>query len=93
MRQITVGNDVLVPIDQYLTPINIAYVASGGTVQVSYTDPFPLNAQGYPVPTAPVMTWVNYAGTSPIVDNPIRAIRITGGSGSDTLTVIQAGVR
>ncbi len=92
MRQITVGNDVLVPIDQYLTPINIAYVASGGTVQVSYTDPFPLNAQGYPVPTAPVMTWVNYAGTSPIVDNPIRAIRITGGTNS-TLTVIQAGVR
>lgn len=92
MRQITVGTDVLVPIDQYLTPINIAYVASGGTVQVSYTDPFPLNAQGYPIPTPPVMTWVT-APTSPIVDNPIRAIQITGGSPSDTLTVIQAGVR
>jgi hypothetical protein len=92
MRQITVGNGVLVPIDQYLTPINIAYVASGGTVQVSYSDPFPLNAQGYPVATPPTMVWVA-AGTSPIVDNPIRAIRITGGSGSDTLTVIQAGVR
>lgn len=92
MRQITVGNDVLVPVDQYLTPINIAYVASGGTVQVSYSDPFPLNAQGYPIATAPVMVW-GAAGTSPIVDNPIRAIRITGGSGSDTLTVIQAGVR
>jgi hypothetical protein len=92
MRQITVGNGVLVPIDQYLTPINIAYVASGGTVQVSYSDPFPLDAQGYPVATAPTMVWVA-AAASPIVDNPIRAIRITGGSGSDTLTVIQAGVR
>lgn len=92
MRQITVGNDVLVPVDQYLTPINIAYVASGGTVQVSYSDPFPLNAQGYPIATPPVMAWTA-APASPIVDNPIRAIRITGGSGSDTLTVIQAGVR
>lgn len=92
MRQITVGTDVLVPIDQYLTPINIAYVATGGTVQVSYTDPFPLNAQGYPIPTPPVMTWVA-APASPIVNNPIRAIQITGGSGTDTLTVIQAGVR
>ena len=92
MRQITVGADVLVPIDQYLTPINIAYVATGGTVQVSYTDPFPLDAQGYPIPTPPVMTWVA-APASPIVDNPIRAIQFTGGSGTDTLTVIQAGVR
>jgi hypothetical protein len=91
MRQVTVGADVLVPIDQYLTPINIAYVASSGTVQVSYSDPFPLNAQGYPVPTAPTMTWVA-APTSPIKDDPIRAIRVTGGT-TPTLTVIQAGVR
>jgi hypothetical protein len=41
---------------------------------------------------APTMTWVA-ASASPIVNNPIRAIRITGGTGSDTLTVIQAGVR
>lgn len=89
MRQITAATDVLVPIDQYLTPINVAYVASSGTVQVSYSDPFPLNAQGYPVATAPTMTWVA-APTSPIKDDPIRAIRVTGGG---TLTVIQAGVR
>ena len=93
MRQVTVAGGTPVPIDQYLTPINVAYVASGGTVQVSYSDSFPLNAQGYPVAGAPTMTWVNYTGTSPIVNDPIRAIRITGGSGSDTLTVIQAGVR
>jgi len=92
MRQITVGADVLVPIDQYLTPINVSYVATGGgTVQISYSDPFPLDAQGYPVPTAPSMTWVT-APASPIVNQPIRAIQVTGGTNS-TLTVIQAGVR
>jgi len=92
MRQITVGADVLVPIDQYLTPINVSYVATGGgTVQISYSDPFPLNAQGYPVATAPTMTWVA-APASPIANQPFRAIQVTGGVNS-TLTVIQAGVR
>jgi hypothetical protein len=92
MRQVTVGADVLVPIDQYIAPVNVSYVATGaGTVQISYTDPFPLDAQGYPVPTAPVMTWIS-APASPIVNQPFRAIRVTGGT-TPTLTVIQAGVR
>jgi hypothetical protein len=92
MRQVTVGVDVLVPIDQYIAPVNVSYVATGGgTVQISYTDPFPLDAQGYPVPTAPTMTWVA-APASPIVNQPFRAIRVNGGTNS-TLTVIQAGVR
>ena len=92
MRQVTVESDVLVPIDQYIAPVNVSYVATGGgTVQISYTDPFPLNAQGYPVPTAPTMTWIT-APASPIVNQPFRAIRVTGGT-SSTLTVIQAGVR
>lgn len=92
MRQVTVGADVLVPIDQYIAPVNVSYVATGaGTVQISYTDPFPLDAQGYPVPTAPTMTWIS-APASPIVNQPFRAIRVTGGT-SSTLTVIQAGVR
>jgi len=92
MRQITVGADVLVPIDQYVAPINVSYVATGGgTVQISYTDPFPLDAQGYPEPDAPTMTWVS-APASPIVNQPFRAIQVTGGTNS-TLTVIQAGVR
>ena len=92
MRQVTVAADVVVPIDQYLTPINVAYVATGGgTVQVTYTDPFPLDAQGYPSPTPPTYTWVT-APTSPIKDDPIRAIRVNGGTNS-TLTIIQAGVR
>jgi len=92
MRQVTVGNNVPVPVDQYVTPFNVSYVASGGTVQISYSDPFPLNAQGYPIPGAPTLTWVS-APASPIVNQPFRAIQITGGSGTDTLTVIQAGVR
>ena len=92
MRQVTVGADVLVPIDQYIAPVNVSYVATGaGTVQISYTDPFPLDAQGYPVPTAPTMTWIT-APASPIVNQPFRAIRVTGGT-APTLTVIQAGVR
>ena len=92
MRQVTVGADVLVPIDQYIAPVNVSYVATGaGTVQISYTDPFPLDAQGYPVPTAPTMTWIT-APASPIVNQPFRAIRVTGGT-APTLTVIQAGIR
>jgi len=92
MRQVTVGANVLVPIDQYVAPINVSYVATGaGTVEISYTDPFPLDAQGYPVPTPPTMTWIT-APASPIVNQPFRAIRVTGGT-NPTLTVIQAGVR
>jgi len=90
MRQVTVAGDTPVPIDQYLTPINVAYVASGGTVQVSYTDPFPLDAQGYPDPAGPTFVWIA-APANPIVNDPIRAIQTTGSG--NTLTVIQAGVR
>ena len=92
MRQVTVGADVLVPIDQYIAPVNVSYVATGaGTVQISYSDPFPLNAQGYPIAGAPTMVWVT-APASPIVNQPFRAIQVTGGT-APTLTVIQAGVR
>lgn len=92
MRQVTVAADVVVPIDQYLTPINVAYVGTGGgSVEVTYTNPFPLDAQGRPDPNPPTFIWTA-APTSPIKDDPIRAIRITGGTNS-TLTVIQAGVR
>jgi hypothetical protein len=92
MRQVTVAADTPVPIDQYLTPINVSYVATGGgTVQISYTDPFPLDAQGYPEPNGPTFAWVS-APSSPIANQPFRAIQVTGGTNS-TLTVIQAGVR
>lgn len=92
MRQVTVAADVPVPIDQYLTPINVSYIATGGgTVQISYTDPFPLDSQGYPDPNPPTFVWVS-APASPIANQPFRAIRVTGGTNS-TLTVIQAGVR
>ena len=92
MRQVTVAADIPVPIDQYLTPINVSYVATGGgTVQISYSDPYPLNAQGYPLAGPATFVWVS-APTSPIANQPFRAIQITGGTNS-TLTVIQAGVR
>mgnify|MGYP006266662713 CR=1 FL=1 len=92
MRQVTVAADTPVPIDQYLTPINVSYVATGGgTVQISYSDPYPLDAFGRPLPGPATFTWVS-APASPIVNQPFRAIQITGGTNS-TLTVIQAGVR
>ena len=94
MRPITVvadssGTTVAVPVDIYLTPINVSYVKTGsGTVQISYDDPWPKVDQDF---VDPSFTWVN-APSSPIVNQPFRAIRLDGGAEGDTLTVIQAGV-
>ena len=95
MRPITVvadvsGNTVAVPVDIYLTPINVSYVKTGsGTVQVSYSDPWPKVNGNF---VSPTFTWVS-APSSPINGQPIRAIRLSGGAENDTLTVIQAGVK
>lgn len=94
MRPITVvansgGDTVAVPIDIYLTPINVSYVHSGsGTVQVTYDDPWPKVNGDF---VAPTLTWVT-APASPIVNQPIRAIRLFDGDAAEKLTVIQAGV-
>lgn len=94
MRPITVaadssGTTVAVPVDIYLTPINVSYVKTGsGTVQISYDDPWPKENGDFVEPT---FTWVS-APSSPIVDQPFRAIRLDGGADGDTLTVIQSGV-
>jgi hypothetical protein len=94
MRPITVvadssGNTVAVPVDVYLTPINVSYVKTGsGTVQISYSDPWPKENGDF---VAPTFTWVS-APSSPINGQPFRAIRLSGGAEGDTLTVIQAGV-
>jgi hypothetical protein len=94
MRPITVvangsGDTVAVPVDIYLTPINVSYVHSGsGTVQVTYDDPWPKVNQDF---VNPSFTWVT-APASPIVNQPIRAIRLYDGDSGETLTVIQAGV-
>lgn len=94
MRPITVvadssGNTVAVPVDVYLTPTNVSYVKTGsGTVQISYSDPWPKENGDFVEPT---FTWVS-APASPINGQPFRAIRLSGGAEGDKLTVIQAGV-
>ncbi len=102
MRQTTVtvgvnGATEPVVLDQYLDPFQVTYVKTGsGTVEVSATDPFPQEpTTGYFV--APVFTWVTAPTGAPngdgFIGHPYRAIRLTGGTGSDSLTVIQAGAR
>ena len=103
MRQVVVtadgtGNTPAVVLDQYLTPNNVTYVSSNGTatVQVSVTDPFPVNAKTGAF-VAPTFVWVTAPTTAPnaagFLAQPFRAIRLTGGTLGDTLTVVQAGDR
>lgn len=100
MREVVVtadvtGNTPAVVLDQYLTPFQVTYAKSGsGTVQVSLTNPYPVVNQDFVTAnfvweTAPDLT-PNAAG---FLGQPFRAIRLTGASQGDTLTVIQAGVK
>jgi len=100
MRQVTVaadntGNSPAVVLDQYITPFQVTYSKTGsGTVQVTATDPYPLENGNF---VAPVFTWISAPTTAPntatFLAQPYRAIRITGGTAGDTLTVIQSGVK
>ena len=103
MREVVVtadssGNIPAVVLDQYLTPNHVTYVSSNGsaTVQVTVTDPYPVNAKTG-VFSTPTFTWTTAGTTYPnaagFLGQPYRAIRLTGGAAGDTLTVIQAGVR
>jgi len=100
MRQVTVTvpsaslSSEPVIIDQYISPNAVTYSASAGTVQVSTTNPYPVVNQDF---TTASFTWVTAPTGAPNAANflgqPFRAIRITGATGGDTLTVIQAGVK
>lgn len=100
MRQVTVtvptGGSGTTPviIDQYISPNAVTYSASAGTVQVSTTDPYPVANQDF---TTASFSWVTAPTGAPngvgFLGQPFRAIRITGATGGDTLTVIQAGVK
>ena len=99
MQQVTVtvdgtGVSPAVPLDQYISPFNVTYVASAGTVQVTTDNPFTQSITGTYV--APVLNWVSAPTTGPnaagFLGQPFRAIRLSGSQG-DTLTVIQAGIR
>jgi hypothetical protein len=100
MRQVTVtvadGQLASEPVvlDQYIAPFSVTYSAVTGTVEVTTTDPYPYEDQDF---TYADFTWVTAPTGAPngvgFLGQPFRAIRITGATGGDTLTVIQAGVR
>ena len=101
MREVTVEitgtatDTVAVVLDQYISPFQVSYVNSGsGTVQVTYTDPYPVVNQDF---TTANFTWVTAPTGAPnavgFLGQPVRAIRIDGGVTGDTLTVVQSGVK
>ena len=100
MRQTTVtadgtGATPAVVLDQYQNPFSVSYVKTGsGTVQVSLTDPYPVENGDF---TTASFTWVTAPTTSPnaagFIGQPYRAIRLSGGAEDDTLTVVQSGVK
>jgi len=101
MREVTVtvptGATVTDPVipDQYIAPFQISYNKTGsGTVQVSFTDPYPVVNGNF---TAPTFTWLTASTSAPngasSIGQPVRAIRLASASPGDVLTVIQAGVK
>ena len=100
MRQTTVTvpaagtTSPVVVLDQYLTPFSVSYFVTGsGTVEASLTDPFPVSNGNF---VAPTFVWVTAPTSSPngttVLQQPFRAIRLSGATAGDTLTVTQAGV-
>lgn len=103
MRQTTVtvpnllGSTVTAPVvlDQYISPFEVSYSKTGsGTVQVSLTDPFPVENGKF---VAPTFTWITAPTGAPnsatSLGQPFRAIRLSGAAPGDSLTVVQAGVK
>lgn len=101
MREVTVtvpdGATVTAPVvpDQYIAPFQISYSKTGsGTVQVSFTDPYPVVNGNF---TTANFTWLTASTVAPngstSIGQPVRAIRLSGAAVGDTLTVIQAGVK
>lgn len=103
MRQTTVtvpnllGSTVTPPVvlDQYISPFEVSYAKTGsGTVQVSLTDPFPVENGNF---VAPVFTWITAPTGAPnsatSLGQPFRAIRLSSAAPGDTLTVVQAGIK
>lgn len=99
MRQVKVTADstgVTTPVvlDQYISPFQVTYSNSGsGTVQVTATDPYPVENGNF---VSATFTWITAPtaapNTSTFLAQPYRAIRLSGAAEGDTLTVIQSGV-
>jgi hypothetical protein len=82
-------------LDQYIAPFQVSYTHTGsGTVQVTFTDPYPKVNGDF---TTASFTWVTAATTAPnsatSIGQPVRAMRLSGATAGDTLTVIQAGIK
>ena len=100
MRQVTVTADATgvstpVVLDQYIAPFQVTYSKTGsGTVQVTATDPYPVENGNF---VSATYTWITAPTAAPntttFLAQPYRAIRLSGGTAGDTLTVIQSGVR
>lgn len=100
MRQVTVTADATgattpVVLDQYITPFQVTYSKTGsGTVQVTATDPYPVENGNF---VSATFTWITAPTTAPntatFLAQPYRAIRLSGAAEGDTLTVIQSGVK
>ena len=101
MRQITVTVPTAatttdpVVLDQYITPFQVSYVNSGsGTVQVSQTNPYPVVNGNF---TSPTFSWITAPTAAPntatFLAQPFRAIRLSGATAGDTLTVVQSGIK
>jgi hypothetical protein len=82
-------------LDQYIAPFQLSYTHTGtGTVQVTFTDPYPVVNGNF---TTANFAWVTAGTTAPngssSVGQPIRAMRLSGATAGDTLTVIQSGIK
>ena len=90
------GQTTPVVLDQYIAPFQVSYDAgtSSGTVQVTYTDPYPVVNQDF---TTASFAWVTAPTGAPnaegFIGQPVRAVRLSGGTAGDTLTVVQSGVK
>lgn len=99
MRQVTVTADATgvttpVVLDQYIAPFQVTYSKTGsGTVQVTATDPYPVENGNF---VSATFTWITAPTAAPntatFLAQPYRAIRLSGAAEGDTLTVIQSGV-
>jgi hypothetical protein len=101
MREITVTvpaaatvTDAVI-LDQYIAPFQVSYNKTGsGTVQVSFTNPYPVVNGNF---TTANFTWLTASTSAPngasSIGQPVRAMRLSGATAGDTLTVIQAGIK
>lgn len=92
----TVGGYVSVPVvlDVNISPFQVSYFNTSGSVQVSYADPYPKENGKFIEQTN--YNWQSAPTSSPNGNNflgqPFTAIRLVANQG-DKMTVIQAGIK